>query len=128
MFSSFIRKTRQVSEDPILRRWLWRRVTGGVAGPPAFAVHRPSYLNGVASPDSQGPVPAEPAEAPVANISDARAREIALAAVPGEVMDVAVETKLGAKRIVVEIIASADMAETDVIIDMKTGEVLAIEK
>ena len=75
-----------------------------------------------------GPAPAEPAEAAVANISDEKVREIALTAVPGEIMDVAVETKLGAKRFVVEIIASADMAETDVIIDMKTGEVLAIEK
>ena len=73
--------------------------------------------------------PAAGAQAePTRKISDEQAREIALQAVPGEVMDIGVERKLGAKRIVVEIIAKADMAETDVIIDMETGEVLAIEK
>lgn len=61
-------------------------------------------------------------------ISDLRAREIAVKAVPGAVMDVGVEKKLGAKRIVVEVIATEDQAETDVIIDMVTGEVLGIEK
>jgi len=63
-----------------------------------------------------------------ARISNDRAAEIARSAVPGKVMDVAVERKLGAKRIVVEVIADEDLAETDVIIDMETGEVLGIEK
>ena len=61
-------------------------------------------------------------------ISEEEAREIALKAVPGEVMDVAIEKKLGAKRFVVEVIADADGAESDVIIDMETGKVLATEK
>ena len=60
MFDHLTRKARQVAADPVLRKWLWRRVTGGVAGPPAFAVHRPSYLNGVASPDGRDPAPPEP--------------------------------------------------------------------
>ncbi len=37
-----------------------------------------------------------------------------------------IERNLGA--IVVEVIAKADMAETDVIFDMLIGEVLAVEK
>jgi len=61
-------------------------------------------------------------------INDEQAAAIALAAVPGEVMDIAIERKMGNKRIVVEVIASADMAETDVIIDMVTGKVLGTEK
>lgn len=61
-------------------------------------------------------------------ISEEEAKEIALKAVPGEVMEVAVERKLGAKRFVVEVIATPDGAETDVIIEMETGKVLAIEK
>ena len=43
-------------------------------------------------------------------------------------MDIAVERKICGKRIVVEVIASADMVETDVIIDRVTGEVLGTEK
>ncbi len=64
------------------------------------------------------------AQTPTRKINDAQAAEIALAAVPGEVMDIAIERKMGDKRIVVEVIASADMVETDVIIDMVTGKVL----
>ncbi len=66
--------------------------------------------------------------APPRKITDDQAREIALKAVPGEVMDVALERKMGGKRIVVEVIAAADKAEVDVIIDKDTGEVLGIEK
>lgn len=61
-------------------------------------------------------------------ISEQEAKDIALKAVAGEVMVVEIETKLGAKRFVVEVIAAADGAETDVIIEMETGKVLAIEK
>ena len=43
-------------------------------------------------------------------------------------MAVDVERKLGKKTIVVEVIADADGAEIDVIIDMETGEVLAVER
>lgn len=44
MFESLIRKARQVAGDPVLRQWLVRRLTGGVAGPGPFTAHRPPYL------------------------------------------------------------------------------------
>ncbi len=46
MFESLIRKARQVTADPVLRRWLLGRLTGGVAGPRPFTAHRPPYLEG----------------------------------------------------------------------------------
>jgi uncharacterized membrane protein YkoI len=61
-------------------------------------------------------------------ISEVEAVKIALNAVPGKVMGVAIEKKLGANRYVVEVLAKGDGAETDVIIDMETGKVLATEK
>lgn len=61
-------------------------------------------------------------------ISEAEAVKIAVKAVPGEVTDVAIEKKLGANRYVVEVVSKEDGAETDVIIDMETGKVLATEK
>ncbi len=66
--------------------------------------------------------------AQVRKISDEKAKEIALQAVPGDVTAVAIEKKLGANRFVVEVIAKEDGIETDVIIDMETGEVLGTEK
>jgi uncharacterized membrane protein YkoI len=74
------------------------------------------------------PVVQQQAGGPTRKIDDEQAAAIALAAVPGEVMDIAVERKMGGKRIVVEVIASADMVETDAIIDRVTGEVLGTEK
>ena len=62
-----------------------------------------------------------------AKITEDEAVEIALKAVPGEVTDVAIEKKLGANRWVVEVLAKEDGRETDVIIDMETGKVLATE-
>ena len=64
----------------------------------------------------------------VPKITKDEAVKIAKKAVPGEVTDVAIEKKLGAKRYVVEIIAKEDGSETDVIINMETGEVLSTEK
>jgi len=46
MFSNFLSKARQVTADPVLRQWLLRRLTGGVAGPERFTAHRPPYLEG----------------------------------------------------------------------------------
>jgi len=60
-------------------------------------------------------------------ISEDAARKIALEAVPGEITDFAIERKLGENRYVVEVVAESDGSETDVIIDMYTGEVLATE-
>ncbi len=67
------------------------------------------------------------ASSEVSRISEERAKEIALDAVPGDITHVGIERKLGAKRYVVEVLAREDGAETDVIIDMQTGEILGIE-
>jgi hypothetical protein len=87
-------------------------------------------LTEIGTPESGAPVQAVPAAAAGGGrkITDEQAADIARAAVPGQVMDIAIERKMGGKRIVVEVIAAEDMAETDVIIDMETGEVLGIEK
>ncbi len=61
-------------------------------------------------------------------VTEERAKEIALAAVPGRITDTAIETKFGKPAYVVEIIADSDGVETDVIIDVDSGEILAIEK
>lgn len=63
---------------------------------------------------------------PVRKISDDQAIEIASAALPGEVMDLKIERKMGAKRLIVEVIAEKDSKEWDVIIDMESGDVLRI--
>ncbi len=61
-------------------------------------------------------------------ITEEEAKEIALAEVPGVVTGVAIEKKFGKLAYVVEIVASSDGVETDVIVDIDTGEVLGIEK
>jgi uncharacterized membrane protein YkoI len=61
-------------------------------------------------------------------ISQEEAKQIALKAVPGKVTDVTIEKKLGANRYVVEVISADGGKEVDVIIDMKTGKVLALDK
>ena len=63
MFTSLARKTRQVAGDPVLRKWLVRRLTGAAASPPTFAAHRPPYLNGLPGPESHGPQPSNPPKA-----------------------------------------------------------------
>ncbi len=45
---SLNRKARQIISDPVLRRWLAGRLLGRRPGEPAFAAHRPPYLDGVA--------------------------------------------------------------------------------
>lgn len=59
-------------------------------------------------------------------ISDEKAIEIALKKVPGQVTHVGLERKLGKLSIVVEVQADTGI-ETDVIIDMETGEVRGTE-
>jgi uncharacterized membrane protein YkoI len=74
------------------------------------------------------PTPAEEiTEQLETGITEAKAREIALEEVPGEITDVAVERKFGKVAYVIEIVADNGGAETDVIIDSETGEVLAVE-
>ncbi|MEK6862150.1 MAG: PepSY domain-containing protein, partial [Nanoarchaeota archaeon] len=59
-------------------------------------------------------------------VTEEKAKEIALKEVPGIVKDVAIERKLGKMAYVVEIIAESG-TETDVIIDINTGEIIGIE-
>lgn len=73
----------------------------------------------------------ESSEAPkdkAGKITEEKAKEIALQAVPGDVTDVSIEKKLGVNRYVIEVIAKENKSETDVIIDMETGKILATEK
>jgi hypothetical protein len=68
----------------------------------------------------------EPPEELKTNITEDEAKQIALREVPGQVTDVAIERKFGRLSYVVEIDADSG-PETDVIIDIETGEVLAVE-
>jgi uncharacterized membrane protein YkoI len=61
-------------------------------------------------------------------ISEDEAKKIAVKAVPGKATDIAVEKKLGANRYVVEVQPAAGGKELDVVIDMTSGKVLAVEK
>jgi len=61
-------------------------------------------------------------------ITEEEARKIALKEVPGDVTEVGIERKLGAKRYVVEVISKQDGSEIDVIIDMESGKVLGTER
>ena len=60
-------------------------------------------------------------------ITQEQAKEIALRKVSGTVTDVAVEEKFGKLTFVIEIAAESGV-ETDVVVDVNTGEVLAVEK
>ena len=63
------------------------------------------------------------------NISENELKKLAVQAVPGKAVDVAIEKKLGANRYVVEVLSDADGgAEVDVIIDMVSHKILAIDK
>ena len=61
-----------------------------------------------------------------ANVTEEKAKEIALNEVLGKVTDVAIERKFGKIAYVIEIDAD-EGPETDVIIDIETGEVLGVE-
>ena len=70
-----------------------------------------------------------PVQARILNITDDQAKKIALQAVPGKIASIEIERKLGGKRLVVKVLSAANnKAETDVIIDMLDGKVLAIEE
>ena len=76
----------------------------------------------IAKPEKHAPKTSQ-----VRKISDDKAKQIALGKVPGEVTGIAIEKKLGKDTIVVEVLGK-DHSETDVIIDMETGQVLGTEK
>ncbi len=67
-------------------------------------------------------------EAPVAKVTQQQAEEIALKKVPGDVTSVVIEKKNGKNVYVVEIIAKEDGAETDVFVDIESGEVVGTDK
>ena len=76
-----------------------------------------------AQPSPSAPPPQEP---PKQNITEDEAIDIALEEVPGKVTDVSIEKKFNRLCYVVEIDADGG-PETDVIIDIETGEVLGVE-
>ena len=59
MTAGLIRKARQVAGDPVLRRWLLRRLAGGATKPPAWTPHRPPYLGDLPGPGGDDPSPLE---------------------------------------------------------------------
>jgi len=92
MFSNFLRKARNVADDPVLRKWLVRRWTGQASAPPAFTAHRPSYLNGVSTTT---PIPIDTTDTfgPLKASTPERAMELPLAGInlklnPGDDVDV----------------------------------------
>lgn len=85
--------------------------------------------------DKMAAAPVAPATAPPAKkgaeakvITEDEAKAIAEKRVPGKAIDVAIEKKMGANRYVVEVKPAAGGKELDVIIDMASGKVLAVEK
>lgn len=66
--------------------------------------------------------------AKASKITEDAAAQIALKAVPGQVTGVVIEKKGGKSVYVVEILAQADGVETDVFVDIVTGEVVGIDK
>ena len=71
------------------------------------------------------PSPSQALSQITTEITKAEAEQIALARVPGTVTDTSIERKFGKLAYVVEI--ETHNGETDVIIDMNTGEILGIE-
>lgn len=74
--------------------------------------------------EKQPEIVAEPEQ--VKKLTEAEVKEIALKRVPGKITDFDVESKFGRPTYVVEIRPDSG-PETDVIIDMDTGEVLGVE-
>jgi hypothetical protein len=77
--------------------------------------------------DTAGVAPAKAEDSP-ARISQEQATQAALKALPGKVTDVSIEKKRGKKVYVIEIVADKDGAETDVLVDPDSGQVLGMDK
>jgi uncharacterized membrane protein YkoI len=88
-----------------------------------YAKSNPSERNPAAGPETGRPAASK---RPNRKISDEKAIEIALKKVPGQATGVSLEKKAGKLSIVVEVQADTGV-ETDVIIDMETGEVTGTE-
>lgn len=63
-----------------------------------------------------------------ARISKEQATQNALKVLPGKVTDVTMERKRGKTVWVIEIVADKDGEENDVLVDMDSGSVLAVER
>ncbi len=93
-----------------------------------------SYVETGFTTSAGGNAAAAPAAATVAAkggakvISEDEAKKIAIKAVPGKATDIAIEKKQGVNRYVVEVQPAAGGKELDVVIDMTSGKVVAIEK
>lgn len=76
-----------------------------------------------------GPVEAaETRAAPAARITAEQATAAALRALPGKVTDVTIEKKRGKNVYVIEVVSEKDGAETDVFVDLESGQVLGMDK
>jgi uncharacterized membrane protein YkoI len=60
-------------------------------------------------------------------VTEDQARDIALKALPGKVTDLTIERKNGQDVYVVEIVSDKNGAETDVLVDPHSGQVLGME-
>ena len=64
----------------------------------------------------------------VPRISQEQATENALKVLPGKITDVTQERKRGKTVWVIEIVADKDGSENDVLVDMNSGAMLAVER
>lgn len=55
VMQSLMRKARHVLDDPVLRRWLMRRLVGLEKAPPAFVSGQPTYLGAAVSASAGAP-------------------------------------------------------------------------
>lgn len=96
----------------------------GVAGNAALAQTSPAAGMQRATEAQQTPQ----GTAQAAKITEAEAIQIALKAVPGKAMAINRDRKFGKNLYLVEVIAQADGAETDVFVDPETGVVVEIQQ
>jgi uncharacterized membrane protein YkoI len=93
-----------------------------------IALTSADHAQGAAAVAVAAPAPASKKGSDAKVISEDEAKAIAEKRVPGKAIDVAIEKKMGANRYVVEVKPAAGGKELDVIIDMASGKVLAVEK
>ena len=65
---------------------------------------------------------------PPAKISEEQATQAALRALPGKVTDITIEKKRGKNVYVVEVVSEKDGAETDVLVDLESGQVVGLDR
>lgn len=65
---------------------------------------------------------------PPAKISEEQAVQAALKVLPGKITDISIEKKRGKSLYVVEVVSEKDGAETDVLVDPETGQVVGMDR